>query len=1203
MQPARCVLPIAARFLAQRTPMDGNEAAAHSAYALSDAALIFPITPSSPMAETSEKWSSANKKNAFGNVLRLVEMQSEAGAAGALHGAISAGALGTTFTSSQGLLLMYPNMFKLAGENLPGVIHVAARAVAGQALSIYGDHNDVMSVRPSGVCMLSSNTVQEAMDLAAITHAASIKASLPFAHFFDGFRTSHEVSSVEVTPYSDLKKLVDMESLNKFKKNALNPEHPKMKGTAQSPDVYFQCCETGNENYLKVPEIVQQVMDKYGELTGRKYKLYEYHGDNNAEEIVICMGSGVTPVTQAVDHLIKGGKKVGILNVRLYRPFDMERFNEAIPKSVKKITVLDRTREAGAVGDPLFLDVVAALKNKNIKVFNGRYGLGSKEFTPSMAVTVFDNMTESSPKERFTVGIIDDVTNLSLPLKKYDIKYLPEGTKQCMFWGVGADGTVGSNKTAIKMICEEGYFGQGYFSYSAHKSGGLTVSHLRFGKDKFEAPYLVDEADFVCVNQKTYIKKYFKDIITPLKKNGTLCINAPWKTVEEFEKQVPAEFRKILAEKNAKVFCVDASSVADKVGLSGKINLIMQTVFFKLSHVMEPEAAIKILKVKAEKDYSKKGKAVVQKNWDGIDQAVSNIIPIEYNASKWMNDKDDFSERKWGPEGSVEEKMISKAALMRGDNVPVSSFTKSGEVPIGTSKLEKRGIADKVPKWIAKNCTQCNQCSYVCPHAVIRPFIVSEEEKNKAPKGTEFVKLSGKKPSEVEKMHFSIGISNYDCTGCTNCAQACNDNALEMVPFEVDTPDADKTQEQYEYLAKLPDRGVYYPPNSLRSVQFKKPLLEFSGACAGCQETPLIRLITQLYGPQMMIANATGCTSIWAGSYPLSPYTKNSSGFGPAWANSLFEDNAEFGLGMRIANKLQRENIREKFVEAAKSDPALKPLCDEYVKTFSQTTPNGAAVDKLRKFLSATSDKKYNWMKEEIDAFVKKSQWIIGGDGWAYDIGYGGLDHVLASDEDVNILVVDTEVYSNTGGQMSKATQRSGIAQFAASGKLQEKKDLGAMAMQYGDVFVASVALGADQKQMLKSIQDAESYEGPSMIIAYCPCVTQGTDMKRANERQSLAVQSGYHLLYRYDPEEVKYGANPLKLESTPDFKVLPQFLKGESRFEGLNSLGKQFAEQKHAQMRVDLEKRWNKYQKLAKIDYSDCKTMERPKKVGAAKN
>jgi len=837
------------------------------------------------------------------------------------------------------------------------------------------------------------------------------------------------------------------------------------------------------------------------------------------------------------------------------------------------------------------------LKGKPLQFFGGRYGLGSKEFTPGMAMAVFANAEKSAPKESFTVGINDDVTNKSLEYTEFDGEVLPKGTKECMFWGLGADGTVGANKMAIKMICEAGMFGQGYFSYSAHKSGGLTCSHLRFGPEKFDAPYLITHADFVACHQKSYIKKYLNSMLEPLKVGGTFLLNAPWKTQEELEANIPAMMRRVLAQKKIRVFTVDAATIARKVGLGNRINLIMQTAFFHLSQILDPKVAIDLLKKGAEKDFKKKGMDVVKRNWDGIDNAVSNVFEIKYDTEKWAKDTDSFVPRKWGADGSLEQEAIRPAALMAGDNVPVSKFIMGGELPLGLSKLEKRGIADSVPVWNPALCTQCNNCSFVCPHAAIRPFLVDSKlgEDKAAPKGTPMIKATGiKKAKGSESLKFAIGVSQYDCLGCTLCAKACpEDGALVMKPFALDSEGALAKQAEFNYLVDLPDRseifdGVKGLEGGLKATMFKKPLLEFNGACAGCQEAAAVRLITQLYGPQMMIANATGCTSIWAGSFPMTPYTTNKRGHGPAWANSLFEDNAEFGLGMNVGTELKRAEMRNYLVELTKSSectvPEFKALVDEYLATYDDTIANGKVVDKLRQFVSGIDHPLLNKVKENMRFLSKKSQWIFGGDGWAYDIGYGGLDHVLASGEDVNVLVVDTEVYSNTGGQASKSTQRSGVAKFASEGKNTSKKDLAAMAMQYGNVYVASVAMGADKRQLLKAIKEAESYKGPSLIISYSPCIEQGLKpgMEVANERQVQAVKSGYHMLFRYDPRLAKEGKNPLQLDAVPDTKLLPEFIKGEARFTGLNLVSKDIAKAKQSGMMADIEAKVARYIKLA---------------------
>jgi pyruvate-ferredoxin/flavodoxin oxidoreductase len=1160
--------------------MDGNTAAAHVAYAMSETAAIYPITPSTPMGEIADEWAAQGRKNIFGQTVQIRQMQSEAGAAGAVHGSLAGGALTTTFTASQGLLLMIPNMYKISGELLPGVFHVSARAIAAHALSIFGDHQDVMATRQTGFAMLFSNSVQEVMDLSLVSHLASVEASVPFMSSFDGFRTSHEIQKIAVIDYQDMKPLLNMEKLAAFRKKAMNPEHPDIRGTAQNPDIYFQGRETVNAYYDAIPEIVEEYMKKVGKLTGRRYKLFDYVGHKQADKIIIAMGSACETIEETVNYLNSTGKKVGLLKVRLFRPFSVKHMLRAIPKTVKKIAVLDRTKEPGALGDPLYLDVVASYAGKKNApvIVGGRYGLGSKEFTPAMTKAVYDMLAR--PKHGFTVGIVDDLTNQSL----FDcdcVDTTPKGTVQCKFWGLGADGTVGANKQAIKIIGDNtNLYAQGYFAYDSKKSGGITISHLRFGKKKLQSTYLITDADYIACHNPSYVNQY--DILEGIKDGGTFVLNSPW-TAEDMDQQLPSAMRRTIAEKNLKFYTIDAVKIAGEVGLGGRINMVMQTAFFKLANVIPFNKAVTLLKEGIESAYGKKGPKIVDMNNAAVDKASDALVEIEVPAA-WKKLKDDKATT--SPEPAYVKDVMRPVLAQKGDTLPVSAFSHDGTMPAATAKYEKRGVAINVPEWIADNCIQCNQCAFVCPHSALRPVLANDKDLAKAPESFVTIEAKGK---DVKGMQYRMQVSSLDCLGCGNCADICpaKEKALIMKPI------ASQTTEQvrnFNFADKLPYHDVF-GRDTVKGSQFRQSLMEFSGACAGCGETPYVKVITQLFGERMVIANATGCSSIWGASAPTTPYCTNIDGHGPAWGNSLFEDAAEFGFGLEMAADQRRTHLVRLATEAAKNESGkIKSALNSWVKVKDDATESKEAGDKLKAALKGTRKKDLKEILDMADLFTKQSVWVFGGDGWAYDIGYGGLDHVIASGKDINILVMDTEVYSNTGGQSSKATPLGSIAKFAAAGKGTGKKDLGRMAMTYGYVYVASVAMGANKNQFLKAVKEAEAYPGPSVIIAYAPCINQGIKkgMGKTQYEQKLAVDSGYWPLYRYNPELADEGKNPFILECKAPDGTLQEFLSGENRYAMLERFYPEFSKEYRSKIEKDIDGRYATLKHMASDNCDD---------------
>lgn len=1166
--------------------MDGNQAAAHISYGFTEVAAIYPITPSSPMPEHVDEWAATGRKNIFGNTVRVVEMQSEAGAAAAVHGSLQAGALTTTYTASQGLLLMLPNLYKVAGELLPGVFHVAARALASHALSIFGDHQDVMAARATGCAMLAESSVQEVMDLSPVAHLTAIKTRIPFINFFDGFRTSHEIQKIEVLEYEELGQLIDQDALKAFRENALNPDAPVTRGTAENPDVYFQHREASNPFYNNVPAVVEEYMAEINKLTGRNYQLFNYHGAPDATDVIVSMGSSCQVVEETVDALMAKGEKVGYINVHLFRPFAIDRFINALPNTVKRIAVLDRTKEAGAYAEPLFLDVQAAIATHglNIKVVGGRYGLSSKDVIPADIAAVFLNMKLDAPKQFFTLGIEDDVTNLSLA--RTPIEVSSEGLTGCKFWGFGSDGTVGANKSAIKIIGDHtDMYAQAYFDYDSKKSGGVTMSHLRFGKNPINKPYLLVAPDFIACHRQSYV--YIYDLLRGIKKGGTFLLNCTW-TPEELDEKLPARLKRAIAENDVKFYILNAAEIAQEIGLGGRINMICQSAFFKLTNIIPVEDAVKYLKDAVETSYGKKGQKVVDMNNAAIDRGLDALVKIDV-PSAWANAKDeDDAPQATGCTScpSFVENICKPINSQQGYDLPVSAFVghEDGTLPAGTSAYEKRGAALFVPHWDKDKCIQCNQCSFVCPHATIRPILSTDEEVANAPAGFEALPALGAKG-----LNFTISVSPLDCMGCGNCVDICpspKGKAIEMRPIDGELHLAPA----WDYAVNLPVKPNPMKKETLKGSQFEQPLLEFSGACAGCGETPYAKVITQLFGDRMMIANATGCSSIWGASMPASPYTTNQKGQGPAWGNSLFEDNAEYGYGMFVGVQKVREQLRDKAkVAAEKAEGVLKERLEDWIEHFNQ---GEGTRDRVNALLAAINQKDHStWtpelaeLVEKQQFLVKRSHWIFGGDGWAYDIGYGGLDHVLASGEDVNIFVFDTEVYSNTGGQASKATHTAAVAQFAASGKRTKKKDLGMMAMSYGYVYVAQVSMGADKNQFLKAITEAEAYPGPSLIIAYAPCINHGLKqgMGKSQEEARRAVASGYWDLYRYNPQLRETDKNPFSLDSKEPTESFHDFLMSEVRFASLKKAFPEIAEELFEVTEKNAKERRESYVRLQK--------------------
>ncbi len=1156
--------------------MDGNTAAAHVAYAMSDVAAIYPITPSSPMGEIADEWSAEGRKNIFGQTMTVRELQSEAGASGSVHGALAGGALTTTFTASQGLLLMIPNMYKIAGELLPAVMHVSARAVAGHALSIFGDHQDVMAVRQTGFALLASASVQEIMDMGLVAHLAAIKSSVPFVSFFDGFRTSHEIQKIEVIDYGDMAALTDLEAVARFRARGVNPERPELRGTAQNPDIYFQGREAANAYYLKVAGIVGDYMKKVGDLTGRHYGLFDYVGHPQAERIIISMGSSCETIEEVINYLSGQGEKVGLVKVRLYRPFSAPDLVAAIPGAVKNITVLDRTKEPGALGDPLYMDVCTAFleQGRSARIVGGRYGLGSKEFNPAMVMAVFDNMKTASPKNHFTVGIVDDVTHTSLEVGQ-SLDATPTGTVQCKFWGLGADGTVGANKSAIKIIGDNtDMYAQAYFAYDSKKSGGVTISHLRFGHKPIQSTYLIDTADYIACHKENYVEVY--DVLEGIKQGGIFVLNSPW-SLEEMEEKLPAAMRRTIAAKKLKFYNIDAVAIAGEVGLGGRINMIMQTAFFKLANVIPVDEALAYLKDQIQKMFAKKSQKIVDMNIAAVDKTLEHLIKIDYPAS-WdqaagpaQSDKD---------EPDFVKNVMRPILAQQGDKLPVSAFAPDGIFPVDTAKYEKRGVAINVPEWIMENCIQCNQCAMVCPHATIRPVLLTEDELGKAPDGFEAKKAVGK---DLKGYYFRIQVNTLDCLGCGNCADICpaKKKALVMKPLETQTAGQVPL---HEFSVQLPVRDDLVGRNTVKGSQFCQPLLEFSGACAGCGETPYAKLITQLFGERMIIGNATGCSSIWGGSAPAVPYCVNKDGFGPTWGNSLFEDSAEFTYGMLIGVFQQRRKLAQLMREALQTDISgeIKQALQGWLETMNDAEDSRQTGDRLKALLAKdTAAPLLAEIAGMSSLFTKKSFWIFAGDGAAYDIGFGGVDHVLASSEDINMIIFDTEVYSNTGGQSSKATPTGSVAKFAASGKKTPKKEMGRMMMSYGYIYVASVAMGASKQQLVKALVEAESYPGPSLILAYSPCINQGilAGMGKSQEEEKLAVQSGYWPLYRFNPALKDQGQNPFVLDCKKPDGSLQQFLKGEVRYASLMRTFPAEAERLHALLEEQFNRR---YEELA---------------------
>ena len=1170
--------------------MDGNQAAAHASYAYTDVAAIYPITPSSVMAEHTDEWATQGRKNIFGQEVQVTEMQSEAGAAGAVHGSLAAGALTTTYTASQGLLLMIPNLYKIAGEQLPGVFNVSARALASHALSIFGDHSDVYACRQTGVAMLCESSVQEVMDLTPVAHCAALKGKVPFINFFDGFRTSHEIQKIETWDYEDLKDMVDMDAVDAFRKHALNPNHPCQRGSAQNPDIFFQAREACNPYYDALPAIVQEYMDKVNEKIGTDYKLFNYYGAADAEHVIIAMGSVCDTIEETIDYLVAAGKKVGVVKVRLYRPFSAEALINAIPETVKQISVLDRTKEPGSLGEPLYLDVVAALKGSRFEstpVFTGRYGLGSKDTTPAQIVAVYKNDT----KQKFTIGIVDDVTGLSLETGA-PLVTTPAGTINCKFWGLGADGTVGAHKNSIKIIGDNtDMYAQAYFDYDSKKSGGVTMSHLRFGKKPIKSTYLIHKANFVACHNPSYVNKYH--MVEELVDGGTFLLNCPWDEAG-LEEHLPGQVKAFIANHNIKFYVIDGVKIGIETGMGPtRINTILQSAFFKLAKIIPEEKAIELMKAAAKATYGRKGDDVVAKNWAAIDEGAKQIKEVAVPES-WKNAADEGLTTTHAESGRADavkfvNTIQAKVTSQEGNNLPVSAFADyvDGTTPSGTSAYEKRGIAVNVPVWNPENCIQCNRCSFVCPHAVIRPVAMTAEEAAAAPEGIQTMPMTG-----MPDYTFTMAISQLDCTGCGSCANVCPGKkgvkALAMESLAAHEAE----QKYFDYAAALPEKTdvvAKFKENTVKGSQFKKPLLEFSGACAGCGETPYAKLITQLFGDRMYIANATGCSSIWGNSSPSTPYTVNEKGQGPAWSNSLFEDNAEFGYGMLLAQKAIRGGLKAKVEDVMNSEKApeeVKAACKEYLDTFDCGATNGTATEKLVEAIKDADCDVCRDIVKNKDFLAKKSQWIFGGDGWAYDIGFGGVDHVLASGKDINVMVFDTEVYSNTGGQSSKATPTGAVAQFAAGGKETKKKDMASIAMSYGYVYVAQIAMGADYNQAVKAIAEAEAYPGPSLIIAYAPCINHGIKkgMSKAQTEEQLAVQTGYWHCFRFNPALAAEGKSAFTLDSKAPSGDYQEFLNGEVRYNSLKRANPAKAERLFGKNEQEAKDRYTYLNKLVKL-------------------
>ncbi|MCZ6111701.1 pyruvate:ferredoxin (flavodoxin) oxidoreductase [Campylobacter ureolyticus] len=1171
--------------------MDGNEAAAYASYAFTEVAGIYPITPSSPMADYTDVWASMGKKNIFGMPVKVVEMQSEAGAAGSVHGSLQVGALTTTYTASQGLLLKIPNMYKIAGQHLPCVIHVAARSLAAQALSIFGDHQDVYACRQTGFAMLASDSVQEVMDLAGVAHLSAIKGKVPFLHFFDGFRTSHEIQKVEVIDYSDFEKLLDKDAVKEFRDNALNPNHPKTRGTAQNDDIYFQTRELSNRFYDELPDIVANYLKEISKITGRDYRPFNYYGDHDATRIIVAMGSVNQALEEVVDYLNKKGEKVGLIKVHLYRPFSLKYLFDVMPKSVQKIAVLDRTKEPGSIGEPLYLDVKAAFYDKDNPplIVGGRYGLSSKDTDPAQLMAVFDELKKDNPKNGFTIGINDDVTHTSLKVGE-KISLGNDDDIECLFYGLGADGTVGANKNSIKIIGDKtNLYAQAYFAYDSKKSGGYTRSHLRFGKKPIRSTYLVSNPHFVACSVASYLEIY--DVIDGIRKNGTFLLNSIWDAKETVEK-LPNKVKKILALKNVNFFIINATKLAHDIGLGNRTNTIMQSAFFKLANIIPFDEAKNYMKEYAKKTYGKKGDKIIEMNYKAIDEGADKLVQVKVD-KEWANLEDEIKKEDFYKGSEFVENIVKPMNAARGDDLPVSAFLgyEDGSFEAGTTKYEKRGVGVTVPKWIKENCIQCNQCVYVCPHAVIRAFLLDESEEAKANLSDDLLEAKGK---ELKGLKYKIQVSPLDCTGCELCAQNCpsKEKSLVMVPLEEELKKGE--QEKADFLFEnVKYKDDLINKQSVKGIGFSRPYFEFHGACPGCGETPYITLLTRLYGDHLIIANATGCSSIYGGSAPSTPYTKDETGKGVAWANSLFEDNAEFGMGMKIANETIRHRIENIMLDNIDKVPNnLKALYNDWIANkfdfFKSNEISKTLVPILKQNQNIESVKEILNLKDYLPNI---SQWIIGGDGWAYDIGFGGLDHALASGENINILVLDTEVYSNTGGQSSKSSRTGSIAQFTASGKRMQKKDLGIMMMTYGNIFVAQINSNASQANTIKAIIAAEAYDGPSLIIAYSPCIAHGIKggLGYSGNQAELATKCGYWPTYTYDPALIKEGKNPLKLTSKePNFDLYEEFLLNETRYNALKKINPDHAKELFERNRLDAIRRYKQLKRLSNADYSD---------------